>query len=190
MLDNGMLKNLCFKFIKECSVFCLYIFFFSLGGNMLINVGPTAYGEIAPIYEERLRQIGSWLKVNGEAIYKTQIWSHQNDSQAENVWYVFYMLILKLYLKSISDQKAFDNVKRMASLKIKSQEQRGVCPRMCVSLMFETVGRLKALVKNKLHALKEISAEDIVADTAFTKAGTIVDSRVKKEIIKKNMTDT
>ncbi|BFZ02821.1 hypothetical protein BsWGS_05860 [Bradybaena similaris] len=59
----------------------------SFGGNMLFNVGPTAYGQIDPLFEERLRQIGSWLKINGEAIYKTHVWTHQNDSVAKNVWY-------------------------------------------------------------------------------------------------------
>ena len=39
------------------------------GGNVLLNVGPTEQGVIPPDSAERLRQIGAWLKVNGEAIY-------------------------------------------------------------------------------------------------------------------------
>ncbi|XP_067674057.1 alpha-L-fucosidase-like isoform X2 [Haliotis asinina] len=59
----------------------------SCGGNMLINVGPTKYGMITPIYEERLRGLGQWLKVNGEAIYSSKPWSHQNDTITPRVWY-------------------------------------------------------------------------------------------------------
>ena len=43
----------------------------SKGGNFLLNVGPTPEGTIQPEFEERLRQIGAWLKANGEAIYGT-----------------------------------------------------------------------------------------------------------------------
>lgn len=60
----------------------------SCGGNMLMNVGPTADGVIAPIFEERLRQMGQWLKVNGEAIYNTTVWRAQNDSATPNIWWV------------------------------------------------------------------------------------------------------
>ncbi len=44
----------------------------SKGGNFLLNVGPTAEGLFPPASVERLREIGQWMKVNGEAIYATQ----------------------------------------------------------------------------------------------------------------------
>src|SRR5262249_10763230 len=43
----------------------------SKGGNYLLNVGPTAEGEIPSASIERLTQIGAWMKLNSEAIYGT-----------------------------------------------------------------------------------------------------------------------
>lgn len=41
------------------------------GGNLLLNVGPKADGTIPEIQRRRLLEIGSWLDVNGSAIYST-----------------------------------------------------------------------------------------------------------------------
>lgn len=43
----------------------------SKGGNYLLNVGPDAEGAIPEASVERLRAIGRWLDVNGEAVYGT-----------------------------------------------------------------------------------------------------------------------
>ncbi|KAJ9592722.1 hypothetical protein L9F63_015602, partial [Diploptera punctata] len=59
----------------------------SCGGNLLMNVGPTKEGIITPIYEERLREMGDWLKVNGEAIYSSKPWIYQKDTVTPGVWY-------------------------------------------------------------------------------------------------------
>ena len=44
----------------------------SKGGNLLLNVGPTAEGEIPPATVDRLQAMGRWMKRNGEAIYATE----------------------------------------------------------------------------------------------------------------------
>ena len=44
----------------------------SKGGNFLLNVGPTAEGLFPDSATVRLKEMGSWLEENGEAIYGTQ----------------------------------------------------------------------------------------------------------------------
>ncbi len=44
----------------------------SKGGNYLLNVGPTAEGLIPGASVERLRDMGRWMKANGESIWGTQ----------------------------------------------------------------------------------------------------------------------
>ena len=54
----------------------------SRGGNLLLNVGPTADGRIPVIMQQRLRDIGSWLQINGESIYSTRPWTSRLEQQS------------------------------------------------------------------------------------------------------------
>ena len=42
------------------------------GGNFLLNVGPDPNGELPEPAVQRMKEIGKWMKVNGDAIYGTR----------------------------------------------------------------------------------------------------------------------
>ncbi|BES97784.1 alpha-l-fucosidase [Nesidiocoris tenuis] len=71
----------------------------SCGGNIVMNVGPAKDGTISPIFQDRLNEVGKWLKVNGEAIYGSNPWDNcQNDTVASDVWYTVNKNGVDLYV--------------------------------------------------------------------------------------------
>lgn len=63
------------------------VYVVALGGNYLLNIGPMADGVIAPVFEERLRGLGAWLQVNGDAIYGSSPWRLQTENTTVTLWY-------------------------------------------------------------------------------------------------------
>ena len=51
----------------------------SRGGNLLLDIGPTADGRIPVIMQQRLTDVGDWLKINGQAIYGTKAWKQSYE---------------------------------------------------------------------------------------------------------------
>ncbi|HTQ56204.1 MAG TPA: alpha-L-fucosidase [Bryobacteraceae bacterium] len=51
----------------------------SKNGNLLLNIGPKADGTIPQIMQHTLREVGEWLRVNGEGIYGSHYWEPYHD---------------------------------------------------------------------------------------------------------------
>ena len=71
----------------------------SKGGNLLLNVGPDANGALPDTALIRMKEIGKWMKINGDGIYNTRPafpyvsgnWRFNQSKDGSKV-YAFYLL--------------------------------------------------------------------------------------------------
>ena len=55
------------------------IYNISHNGNLCLNLSPKSDGTIPENQQAVLREVGAWLKVNGEGVYGTRYWKRTND---------------------------------------------------------------------------------------------------------------
>ncbi|ALJ05372.1 hypothetical protein APS56_09655 [Pseudalgibacter alginicilyticus] len=58
----------------------------SRNGNSLINIGPRGDATIPEEQVERLKAMGNWLSINGEAIYGTRYWKENHQEQGNRAF--------------------------------------------------------------------------------------------------------
>lgn len=61
-------------YLKSSEIIRLLIDVVSKNGNLLLNIGPQADGTIPDIQLNNLKEVGNWLRINGEAIYDSEPW--------------------------------------------------------------------------------------------------------------------
>ncbi|XP_030876860.1 tissue alpha-L-fucosidase [Leptonychotes weddellii] len=91
LVNRSMPRALCWAWQSSLGFHCFFslqelVQTVSLGGNYLLNIGPTKDGLIVPIFQERLLAVGKWLNINGEAIYASKPWRIQLERNTTSVW--------------------------------------------------------------------------------------------------------
>lgn len=69
----------------------------SKNGNLLLNIGPRSDGTIPDAAQQVLREVGAWLKVNGDAIYGTRPWRLYGEGPTKVVGGAFHDTEVKPY---------------------------------------------------------------------------------------------
>lgn len=63
----------------------MFVDIVSKNGNLLLDIGPRADGSISELQLSRVRELGKWLRMNGEAIYETRPWVRSEGETRDGV---------------------------------------------------------------------------------------------------------
>lgn len=117
----------------------------SNNGNLLINIGPKADGTIPDEQVKRLREIGKWLGINGEGIYKTRCARPQNECQkGADIFYTQKDDILYVFIDMKNDPPH-----EIILTQIKSGEVRALDERVNASSAVGPDGLHLHIIKNQ-----------------------------------------
>ncbi len=162
------------------------------GGGMILNVGPGADGQIPLIQQERLIQLGNWLKINGKAIYGSKPYLiHEEEKD--------------IFIERTDDNIDFNWVRNSPMKGIKEDNfsiawQGYIVAPITAKYIFETVTDDEAavfiddkLIVNQNYSAKGTDSEVMDAKTSVATNGTMqlkegkaYEIRIKYKEIKQN----
>jgi alpha-L-fucosidase len=105
----------------------------SKGGNYLLNVGPKPDGTFPQQSVDRLKEIGEWMKVNGEAIYGTKAspieslaWGRVTKKESKNGTILYFSVFDwpadgKLFIPNLKNKVVSAQLLGGGEIKLKSE---------------------------------------------------------------------
>lgn len=96
----SMTKNFSYRYENNFKSFreilLLLVDIISKGGNLALNVAPQPDGRLPALAITRMKELGAWLKINGEAVYGTRVHSPYRVNNCaftckEDTAYCFYI---------------------------------------------------------------------------------------------------
>lgn len=83
-MDTAVARNSwCYtdslEYKTSSEIICTLVDVVSKNGNLLLNIGPKADGSIPPGDKRILKDLGQWMKINGEAIKGAKVWRKSEE---------------------------------------------------------------------------------------------------------------
>ena len=99
----------------------LFVDVVSKNGNLLLNVGPKADGNIPENQLQRLTDLGDWMTINSEGIYDTHCWKMPSSKLKDGTEVRFTQKANDIYVFLLSNPK--NNVIRLPFVKTNSKSK-------------------------------------------------------------------
>jgi alpha-L-fucosidase len=179
----GYLENDKYKSVKNIIKEMVEVV--SRNGNFLVNIGPKSDGTIPEEQMIRLREMGNWLKINGDAIYGTRFWKESDQKESHLAFTTKGKALYAIALEKPTKPFVIKGTKGWSNNKIKSVELIGAS---AIVLWEITAEGLQILPPNNLGKSKYAWSFKILTDSN-QHAPNIIENNASKALNGTNKVD-